>query len=211
MTRRLGGTEIILDQLVTSARKAVPQLGSFTDARTELRVVEDTVRGMMLELRSAVLAAQVLADRQDVAFEMPASWWQHLKRDRMPAWFTRRWPVRTRTLTASVDFTRYDTYPMADIALPPDEFGYPVRIEMFSLRTEQASIRQAVPSGDPRYKYASRQVLSFLITNNLIDDDPNLADVARRVVHATFSELARYGVNPDQLVREDILHSMRKP
>ena len=75
----------------------------------------------------------MLSETQEFYIEYPASWWQHLKQDRAPAWLTKRWPVRMSRRVGSVNFSRYDTYPLAHVPLPPNEFGYPVRVEMYRL------------------------------------------------------------------------------
>ncbi len=31
----------------------------------------------------------------------PSSWWQHFKRDKMPKWFVKRWPVKVTTYDAN--------------------------------------------------------------------------------------------------------------
>jgi hypothetical protein len=199
--------QLLLTQLAVKVSRAMPQLGSFTSEKAHLEAVKNEAFGMMLELRSAVLGAQILSDTQAVSIEYPATWWQHLKQDHAPAWFTRRWPVRMTRRVAEVNFTRYDTYPMADVPLPPDDFGYPVVIEMFRLLgPSEARIE---PSGKPRYKYASHHALGFLIANDLLDNGEDAPpSQVRRVVLATLARLKHYGVNSDQLVREDVLRSM---
>ena len=198
--------QLMLTQLAVKVSRAMPDLGSFTSEKAHLEAVKNEATGMMLELRSAVLGARILGDRQDFYIEFPASWWQHFKRDKMLAWFTRRYPVRTTKLTASVDFTRYDTYPMAHVPLPPDDFGYPVVVEMFSLSPGDVGISTDPVVSKPRYKYATYHALGFLIANDLLDSGGDVPPhVVRRVVLAALARLKHYGVNPDQLVREEIL------
>jgi hypothetical protein len=200
--------EIVLDQLPVKLNKVAPvRLGSYAEGMTELKAIEHTVEGMMLQLRSSVLGARILSDRQDFSFEYPASWWQHFKRDKAPGWFTRRYPVRMTKRILSVDFTRYDTYPMADVPLPPDEFGYPVRVETFRLIGPR-DVREE-PSGEPRYRYVSQHALAFMIASELTERTGSW-DIApgliRQVAGDTLALLKSYGVNPDQLVREDALN-----
>jgi hypothetical protein len=203
--------QLMLVQLAVKVSRTMPELGSFTSEKAHLEAVQDRAGQMMMELRSGVLGARILSDRQDFGFEYPASWWQHFKRDKMPGWFTRRYPVRMRKLSASVDFTRYDTYPMADVPLPPDEFGYPVIVETFRW-TGPGEIIEEV-SGRPRHRYVSHHALGFMIASELLERDvlplSGREDVApgviRQIVSDTLATLKSYGVNPDQLVREDVL------
>lgn len=51
---------------------------------------------MVRELKTRVL--------KDSYEEIPASWWQHFKRDCLPAWFVKRWPVKYVTVTLVLCF-----------------------------------------------------------------------------------------------------------
>jgi len=51
----------------------------------------------------ALTLKERLADiQQDVRIQVPATWWQHLKRDSAPEWFLRRFPVQHETITKTV-------------------------------------------------------------------------------------------------------------
>lgn len=47
---------------------------------------------MFLELRTWLLAGKHEASW--ITRSTPATWWDHVKKDLAPAWFTRRWPVK---------------------------------------------------------------------------------------------------------------------
>ena len=74
-----------------------------------------------------------------MAIKVPASWWQMLKRDCLPAWLTRKFPVRTRDVTEAFSFEQQVRLcPHADVA-----FSDPEHIEFLTFRTAMAP-----PSGD---------------------------------------------------------------
>lgn len=211
-----GWDEIFLHQLQVGPvrRRMDLEFGSYTQGRTEL-TAERTAQDMVLELRSAVLGAQVLSETQTFSVEYPASWWQHLKADHAPAWFTRRWPVKMTKRVGQVNFKRYDTYPLANVPLPPNEFGYPVRVEMFRLLGGDASGFRAGPPGPPRFTYANRIELASGLFNEAF---PKLMAATRtnsdgphpRVAVEIFLDaLERFGVNVNQLIDETALGDPR--
>jgi len=96
--------EFVLDCVRVGMRTTIP-----TDwaSRVQLMVVaEEAGRHLGIEFR-AVLDEQTLASHslnipavrhveEQVSIDLPASWWQRFKRDHMPSWFLRRWPVMVR-------------------------------------------------------------------------------------------------------------------
>lgn len=211
-----GRDSIFLHQLrVGTIRRHLDKsrLGSYTAGRTKLEV-ERTAWDMVLELSSAVLGAQVLSDTQSFSIEYPATWWQHLKQDHAPAWFTRRWPVKLARRAGQVSFARYDTYPLANIPLPPDEFGYPVRVEMFRLLGRADDIRAEEP-GPPRFAYAGRVELAaylfetafpvLMAATRAESDGPH----PRIAIEIFLDALERLGVNVGQLADKTALDHPR--
>lgn len=90
------------------------------------------------DLLAARLTAWVLTDhlcerRQTVTLEVPASWWQHFKRDALPKritksqWFRKHIPVRLREMQQTVIFSEDRMY--ADYCELPERFGQPVIVE----------------------------------------------------------------------------------
>jgi hypothetical protein len=104
---------------------------SKTVGRTLLQSIELSsqsapwVDGMLYELSAKVLADQIAKDyyEREVAFRFPATPWQFFKQQHLPEWFQNRWPVKmqTRIKKVRVEFTRYATYPMANVAIPKDQ------------------------------------------------------------------------------------------
>lgn len=202
---------IYLHQLRSKIQQIAPaELGSFTSASMKLEAVKKDAWGMLMELSASLLGAQVLSENQEFFIEYPASWWQHLKQDHAPAWFTKRWPVKTGKRTGVVNFTRYDTYPLANIPFTPDEFGYPVRVEMYRMVTDIKGLHHA-PPGPPRFAYASRVELASALFGEAF---PKLMAATRadsdgphpRVAIEIFLDtLERFGVNVSQLADESAL------
>lgn len=96
------------------------------------RVFEATIDRSFMEFASASIVArlttEILGERTGagehvVAFDYPATWWEHLKRDHLPSWFTRRRPVRYRTYRKVVKWTQMATFPHSPIRTPPDARG----------------------------------------------------------------------------------------
>lgn len=64
---------------------------------------------------------------------VPASWWDHLKRDHAPAWFTRWYPVKYHKVSLVVradphricqEIDRANGYPMVEIDISPTGVGH---------------------------------------------------------------------------------------
>ena len=195
---------VLLSQLRSSVSKTIPDdLGRFAVASMKLEAVRRTAWEMHVELRASMLAAQVLSDSQVVSIEFPASWWQHLK-EHFPAWCRRRWPVRYGQREATVYFTRYDAYPLANIPFPPDEFGYPVRIEMSRLDFGSSGITLR-PPGPPRFEYVNRRELASQVFElarerlSAMTDPRSDGPHPRYAIPVIFDALEQLGVNTSHL------------
>lgn len=85
-----------------------------------------------VENRIDYLGTQIVADWKELAHKIhedketaywykkfPATWWQMLKKDKAPKWFVQRYPVQYRQYKSrrTVTFTRYATYPMANMKI----------------------------------------------------------------------------------------------
>ncbi len=46
-----------------------------------------------------------------VSVAVPATWWDHFKRDYMPSWFTKRYEVKTKIVTTDVTFDHMTLLP----------------------------------------------------------------------------------------------------
>jgi hypothetical protein len=78
-----------------------------------------------------------------VDFDEPTSPWQMLKRDsllfrsRLGAAFLRRFPVRVKVVSKRVVLTatwrQYRAFPDADLPVPPERLGRPVRLDILSI------------------------------------------------------------------------------
>ena len=206
---------VYLHQLQTKVAQMAPQeLGSYTAGSMKLEAVKRDAWGMLMELRAKLLGAQVLSENQEFSIEYPATWWQHLKDEHAPAWFRRRWPVKMTRRVGVVNFSRYDTYPLADVPLPPDEFGHPVRVEMYRMTSDIRGL-QHEPPGPPRFSYANRIDLASALFN---ESFPKLMAATRtnsdgphpRVAVEIFLDaLERFGVNVNQLADKTALDNPR--
>lgn len=116
-------------------------LGAFSSSTMEREQFEEDLWNRMTYRLSADILAERLpnvteSETQTFSIETPATWFQHLKqtcyRWRRLDWLARRWPARLETVekecTLTVNLERYRTYPEADIVLPPDRYGYPVKV-----------------------------------------------------------------------------------
>ena len=101
------------------------------------RVVEDPLADDLVHRLETVVLAEHVHDQQFVSepVRVPATWWQHWKRDHAPRWAQRRWPVRYQTFTLTVDLTRWIKYPWADIPVYPDRLGKPIIFDQLDSST----------------------------------------------------------------------------
>lgn len=137
---------VTLERMKVAGRK---HIGAFTMHSLELsRFQNDLADELIYALTAEVLAEKLPPASETsttiVRFDVPATWFQHLKQSLygwrrksfrtrgLRFWLERRFPVRYETLTRRVTLTvsleRYRTYPKANIVLPPDRFGQPVRV-----------------------------------------------------------------------------------
>ena len=103
-------------------------------ARFEL--VEDEAHGLLVRLVSEVLRERFVSEVQTAELRVPATWWDHFKVDHGHRWFmrrfVRRFPVKWTVWSKRVYFDLYNTYPNADVNLPPGPLGRPIIYETTS-------------------------------------------------------------------------------
>lgn len=120
----------VLNQQRVSMMHILP--GDFVRDTASFECMKEVYTDMiMTRLTAFVLTEQLVDERQLVDMAVPATWWQHFKRDNMPRWFTSRCPVRYEIFTKDVTFNVKATYPSSNYALPEDKFGKPVIFEEF--------------------------------------------------------------------------------
>lgn len=182
------------------------------------------------KLATYVLSRQLVGDEQYLEVKHPATWWQHLK-VALPWWLgdmvRERWPVRWHTARATVSFTKYDTYPGADIT--PKELGVPVQVDMFEftgMSHEETDPDTAPVIGttpvSPGREFVPRDVLVWELSNlaerSLIAKEPGYLPAPGHVVRAgprnsireAMELLEAMGVNTSGLVQrarlDDVIH-----
>jgi hypothetical protein len=107
---------------ITLRQTRLTALGSFSRKAAKLTTPDylfmKTCDELAVQLATRVLT-QHLEDKQTtVTFSPPATWWQHWKQDHAPRWFTRRWPIRYKTVERTVEYEVCAMYPEADLLLP---------------------------------------------------------------------------------------------
>src|ERR1700744_2788908 len=122
---------VIIDLKKVGVQHLMPAFVAQT-AKYEVHAVAET---LAYELTAYVLSQHVADLRQEVTIDIPASWWQHFKRDRAPKWFVRRYPVKTATMRKVFYLDRFRTYPDANYALPQETFGKSVMFETIDQST----------------------------------------------------------------------------
>jgi hypothetical protein len=78
---------VALDRHALEMNAHVDLEGLLSDADLEVRF--DCIARMFLVHMRAYAAAKNYRDQRKISIRVPASWWQHLKRDYAPEWFTR--------------------------------------------------------------------------------------------------------------------------
>jgi hypothetical protein len=114
----------ILQQVILDSRKVVQRF-EFTGwmlAHAKADILHTHIGQMIAEISTLVRTHHLPPEQftRNAELYVPATWWQHWKRDvagkrRWLSWIVRRWPVR-HTLTKAtmtVDLSRYRTYPDA--------------------------------------------------------------------------------------------------
>lgn len=124
---KVSATRRLSRQLIESAR-----LSTYTD------MINMITQDLVMDLEATVYAHKVAQDtiERDAAMgvDVPTSTWQFFKDAHAGAWwfawFTNRWPTKTRTITRKahlkVDVRKYNAFPDAAFRYPP-EFGSPVK------------------------------------------------------------------------------------
>lgn len=107
----------------TTDKYQVSKLGAFAMDRIETqeeRRVE--FQGLLRTLSTQILERKIAEDSYSVTFsyKIPSTWWQQLKEEKAPKWFTSKYPViyTDKKVKRTVNITRKATYPMADIVVP---------------------------------------------------------------------------------------------
>lgn len=121
----------------------------------EIHVQEQVFESLMMQLRAYVLADHIADETFSVEFDrtvydtrvstfrMPATWWDHWKRDKAPRWLRKRlrpvrWvqssvqtsrDARRVRICETATIERHFAYPDHTLALPRERFGQPVLIE----------------------------------------------------------------------------------
>jgi hypothetical protein len=115
--------------------RAARELAMVPGLRNSLELYRDysyVLGKMVLRLTGWVLRDEHQHEvvTKTMAIRVPASWWQMLKRDCLPAWLVRRFPVRTRGITDTFAFEQeVRVCPHADVA-----FSDPAHIEFMTFR-----------------------------------------------------------------------------
>ena len=103
------------------------RVGAYMLGTADAQMISDLAWDQVCHhLMAMVLTDTQVSETQEVGFRVPATWWQHFRRDN---WLGRKiWPrreIREAKLTRRITFERIRGYPMADVA-PPGRFGAPV-------------------------------------------------------------------------------------
>ncbi len=122
----------ILEPLKFGVAKAFP------DTYLAESVDVDFITNTVVDSIIVSLTARVMVEKLDehtktlkfnFTFDIPCSWWDDFKARRMPAWYTRRYPVQYKSVTRyrsrSVSFKKYAKYPNLR-PLPRDHEFWPV-------------------------------------------------------------------------------------
>jgi hypothetical protein len=182
-------------------------------------------------LATYVLSRRLVGDEQYLEVKNPATWWQHAKLA-LPGWLgdmvREHWPVRWHTSRATVTFTKYDTYPGADVT--PKELGVPVQVDMYEftgLGHEATAIEMVPVIGttpvSPGRQFVSQHELIFalssLVERGLIMKEPGYLPAPGHTVRASprntirevLEQLEAMGVNTSALVQrarlDDAIHN----
>lgn len=97
----------------------------------------DCYRYANIDALFAKLSAYVLKEEFEPVTEtltqsIPATWWQHFKRDHFPNWLVRRFPVRTIALTATLTCVPKAIYPRAKIKFGEPTYKFHVLVKDFA-------------------------------------------------------------------------------
>lgn len=108
-------------------------IGRTTLESMEMEKSEDILtRNILYRVELDVLSDKIADDKYKArySYKVYASPWQHFKALYMPKWFVSRYPVKKQSKSGNVQvrFTRYATYPKANIALQRDKRFYEVML-----------------------------------------------------------------------------------
>lgn len=84
-------------------------------------IVRDNIEylGKQMVLSWTDIGQKLVDDRYTAYWyhDVPRSWWQMLKQDKLPTWFTDRYPVQysQHKHKRTIFFSRHATYPMANV------------------------------------------------------------------------------------------------
>jgi hypothetical protein len=91
--------EVVTEMLHVSFHNILPDYPLIRD-NARIRVFEQAVGGAVIQVQSWILDAHksdVRIERREIEF--PATPWEFFKQSYAPAWFLKRWPVKTKTTT----------------------------------------------------------------------------------------------------------------
>lgn len=123
---------LVLDKIPVHVQTLVQRraLEEFPNLETQVRVIEDFMGDMLIELRAYVLAEKVGEQQVTVTFRhsfvraFPSSPYQFWKERHAPEWYRRRWPVRYVTDEQYIEekkvvtMDHFETFPEATIRTP---------------------------------------------------------------------------------------------
>lgn len=158
--RKVAVQELVAQRLRYSAKLNVTEEEIFDRLlyRLSAYVLEERVAHRTQEFTIKATATARVSAQARAEIEVPKTWWQHLKQDHFPAWFTRRWPVQVQTFVQTnrkhasktthtvethwADFREYAQFPAASIRTPED-FRGPVFV-----RREELTVPRSYEESD---------------------------------------------------------------
>ena len=81
---------------------------------------------LVAQLEATLMAEKIGEQDRTVNFKWPSTWWQMLKNDYAPEWFTNRWPVEFTTRKRTVRFTKKAVYPKLTQGWPNETTWIPL-------------------------------------------------------------------------------------
>ncbi len=136
---------VSLEALRLSVRARVEELvGATVAGSTNVRWIGEN---LAYELEAFLLADQLppahFSEERRVEVLYPDGWLEMLRHAYQDRWWMRRWvkrrPIRwhteVRTVRLEVELRRYWTFPKANVQLPDDRLGEPVRLAQWTTKT----------------------------------------------------------------------------
>lgn len=132
----MANDELRISRRTLQFRKAAA-IGSVTRELLKDRSAIDSAYDQVpIRLETAVLSECIKTGTfSGEPISVPATWWDHWKQDRAPAWLRRKWPVRYRQITLTVELTRWAHYPEANLPLPNKSLGSMVIVDELESHT----------------------------------------------------------------------------